>query len=170
MSLKLIYIQRRHVKPRNGIILKAKFVPRSHWWTVYFNIWSGSILFFKECRYIDIQWWFIACPLLTSVVAQMVKNMPVVWVTQVWEDTWRRQWQSTPVFLPGEFHGQRSLVGYIVHGVTKSWTCATDTFLTSVEDREKQTSKIELCSFTVRKNMKAALSDLPLKAVALLPL
>ena len=24
---------------------------------------------------------------------------------------WRRQWQPTPVFLPGEFHGQRSLVG-----------------------------------------------------------
>ena len=40
--------------------------------------------------------------------------------------------------------------------------------LTSVEDREKETNKIELCGFTVRKNMKAALSDLPLKAVALL--
>ena len=25
-----------------------------------------------------------------------------------------------PAFLPGEFHEQRSLVGYIVHGVTKS--------------------------------------------------
>ena len=25
---------------------------------------------------------------------------------------WRRAWQSTPVFLPGESHGQRSLVGY----------------------------------------------------------
>ena len=25
---------------------------------------------------------------------------------------WRRKWQPTPVFLPGEFHGQRSLVGY----------------------------------------------------------
>ena len=25
---------------------------------------------------------------------------------------WRKEWQSTPVFLPGEFHGQRSLVGY----------------------------------------------------------
>ena len=24
---------------------------------------------------------------------------------------WRREWQPTPVFLPGEFHGQRSLVG-----------------------------------------------------------
>ena len=25
---------------------------------------------------------------------------------------WRRKWQSTPIFLPGESHGQRSLVGY----------------------------------------------------------
>ena len=36
---------------------------------------------------------------------------------------WRRKWHPTPVFLPGEFHGQRSLVGcYTVHGITKSWT------------------------------------------------
>ena len=26
---------------------------------------------------------------------------------------WRRKWQPTPVFLPGESHGQRRLVGYI---------------------------------------------------------
>ena len=25
---------------------------------------------------------------------------------------WRRAWQPTPVFLPGESHAQRSLVGY----------------------------------------------------------
>ena len=25
---------------------------------------------------------------------------------------WRRAWQATPVFLPGESNGQRSLVGY----------------------------------------------------------
>ena len=25
---------------------------------------------------------------------------------------WRRKWLPTPVFLPGEFHGQRSLAGY----------------------------------------------------------
>ena len=25
---------------------------------------------------------------------------------------WRRSWQPIPVFLPGEFHGQRRLVGY----------------------------------------------------------
>ena len=32
----------------------------------------------------------------------------------------RREWQPTPVFLPGGFHGQRNLVGYIVHSVAKS--------------------------------------------------
>ena len=25
---------------------------------------------------------------------------------------WRRRWQPAPVFLPGKFHGQRSLEGY----------------------------------------------------------
>ena len=29
---------------------------------------------------------------------------------------------DTPVFLPGKFHGQRSLVEVTVHGVTKSQT------------------------------------------------
>ena len=31
------------------------------------------------------------------------------WVRRI---PWRRAWQPTPVFLPGEPHGQRSLVGY----------------------------------------------------------
>ena len=31
------------------------------------------------------------------------------WVGKI---PWRREWQPTPVFLPGEFHGQSSLVGY----------------------------------------------------------
>ena len=28
------------------------------------------------------------------------------------EDPWRRKWQPTPVLLPGESHGQRSLEGH----------------------------------------------------------
>ena len=28
------------------------------------------------------------------------------------ENLWRRAWQTTPVFLPGESHGERSLMGY----------------------------------------------------------
>ena len=31
------------------------------------------------------------------------------WVGKI---SWRGAWQPTPVFLPGEFHGQRSLAGY----------------------------------------------------------
>ena len=31
------------------------------------------------------------------------------WVEKI---PWRRTWQPTPVFLPGESHGQRSLGGY----------------------------------------------------------
>ena len=31
---------------------------------------------------------------------------------QVGKIPWRRAWQPTPVFLPGELHGQRNLVGY----------------------------------------------------------
>ena len=30
----------------------------------------------------------------------------------VWKSPWKRKWQTTPVFLPGKSHGQRSLVGY----------------------------------------------------------
>ena len=33
---------------------------------------------------------------------------------------WRRKWKPTPVFLPGKFHGQRSLEGYILWG-HKEW-------------------------------------------------
>ena len=33
---------------------------------------------------------------------------------------WRRKWQPTPVFLPGEFYRQRNLKGYIVHRVAES--------------------------------------------------
>ena len=33
---------------------------------------------------------------------------------------WRRAWQPTPVFLPGEFQGQRSLAGYSPWGCKES--------------------------------------------------
>ena len=51
-----------------------------------------------------------------SLVAQMVKNLLAMQETQFdpWVEKipWRRKWQPTPVFLPGEFQEQRILVGY----------------------------------------------------------
>ena len=58
----------------------------------------------------------------------VVKNLPVntgdirgfdPWVRKV---PWRRKWQPPPVFLPGEFHGQRSLAGYRPWGRKESDT------------------------------------------------
>ena len=53
---------------------------------------------------------------LSYLKAQTVKNLPAVQETGVpfpgWEDPLEKGWLPTPVFLPGEFHGQRSLVGY----------------------------------------------------------
>ena len=37
------------------------------------------------------------------------------WVRKI---SWKRAWQPTPVFLPGETQGQRSLVGYHPYGCT----------------------------------------------------
>ena len=41
------------------------------------------------------------------------------WVGRI---PWRRAWQPTPIFLPGEFRGQRSLAGYSPEGHKESDT------------------------------------------------
>ena len=55
--------------------------------------------------------------LWASLVAQTVKKLPAVWETWVqslvWTIPWGGNWQPTLVFLPREFHGQRSLASYI---------------------------------------------------------
>ena len=66
-------------------------------------------------------------------MAQMVKNLPVMQETQVpslgWEHPPEKGWLLlTPVFLPGEFHGQRSLVGYRPCGCRVKHDQAINTF------------------------------------------
>ena len=70
--------------------------------------------------------------------------------------SWRRKWQSTPVFLPGKSHGQRSLVGYSPWGCKESET--TEQLSTS-----HTTSYRHVDSHTVREAVqmqtKTALGD-----------
>ena len=52
------------------------------------------------------------------------KNLPSgdtgEWVRSLGqEDSWRREWQPTAIFLPGESHGQRNLAGYSPSGCKK---------------------------------------------------
>ena len=62
-----------------------------------------------------------------SLVAQTVKNPPAKWRPGfdpwVGKFPWRRERLPTPVFLPGESHGQRSLEGYSPwgHKVRHNW-------------------------------------------------
>ena len=65
---------------------------------------------------------------MASQVALVVKNPPVNAgdirdegsIPGLARCPWRRTWQPTPVFLPEEFHGQRSLVGYSPWGCKES--------------------------------------------------
>ena len=47
-----------------------------------------------------------------SMVAQMVQNLPAMLETWAWSQSWEDHWLPTPVFWPGECHGQRSLASY----------------------------------------------------------
>ena len=53
----------------------------------------------------------------------MIKNLPATQMTRVrsWvgKISWRREWLPTPVFLPGQSHGQRRLAGYSPWGHKK---------------------------------------------------
>ena len=51
-----------------------------------------------------------------SLVAQTVKNL-LAMPSPVGKINWKREWLPTTVFLPGEFHGQKSLASY------SSWGC-----------------------------------------------
>ena len=72
----------------------------------------------------------------------VVKNLPAMqehlqcrrhrfnpWVGKI---PWRRKWQPTPVFLPGESHGQRSLVGYSPWSLRVGYNLATKSTHSSV--------------------------------------
>ena len=57
-----------------------------------------------------------------NLLSSSLKRLPAMrrpgfdhWVRKI---PWRRKWQPTPAFLPGESHGQRGLVGYS----PRSWT------------------------------------------------
>ena len=75
------------------------------------------------------------------LVAQMVKNLPAmeeIWVQSLdLEDPLEKEWLPTPVFLPREFHGQRSLADYSPWGRKESDMTEQLTYFTLSVTKEK---------------------------------
>ena len=86
--------------------------------------WHGilELLFETEIKCSAVYMCVCVCIHTLPQIALVVKNPPTnqckrhkrpcgfnPWVGKI---PWRRACQPTPVFLPGEFHGQRSLMGY----------------------------------------------------------
>ena len=72
---------------------------------------------FKYWLYIEkygFPWWFSS---KDSTCSEGDAGGFDPWVRNI---PWRKEWQPTPVFLPGEFHGQRNLAGYSLWGCKES--------------------------------------------------
>ena len=71
-----------------------------------------------------------------SLVALMVKNLPTIqetWVQFLGQEDPLEKGMAPPLFLPGEFHGQRTLKGYSPWGPKESDMAVTNTFAFWVE-------------------------------------
>ena len=72
---------------------------------------------------------------------------------------WRRKWQPTPVFLPGESQGQGSLVGCRLWGRTESDT-------TEVTQQQQQQVEYGVPSWLSGKEFACNVGDLGLMPVS----
>ena len=77
-------------------------------------------------------WWFIG----KESAYQYRRCRFDPWVKKI---SWRRQWKPIPIFLPGKFHGQRSLVGYSPWGRKK-----LDPFFTLLLHTQKRKLRSDL--------------------------
>ena len=106
---------------------KASWVPKNWcFWTVVLEKTLESPLDFKDIKPVhpkgNQSWIFIG---RTDAEAET----PILWPPDsknwlIWKDWYweRSQWQPTPVFLPRESQGRRSLVGCRLWGCTESVT------------------------------------------------
>ena len=81
-------------------------------------VFCGSLYQIKETKF---SWWFSYEG--ASLVAQRLKNLPAMQETQVWSLGQKDnpgEGNRNPVFLPGEFHAQRSPAGYSPWGHKES--------------------------------------------------
>ena len=73
--------------------------------------WS-SVFFFYNVFYSGFDVWLHRASLVVQIISICLQCRKLRFDPWVGKIPWRRKWQPTPVFFPGESHGQRSLEGY----------------------------------------------------------
>ena len=101
------------VVPRLGIVSKILL------WPFVYKPLCGHTFWFLLCEQLEVKLLWCRVVIGPSQVVLVVQNLSANtgdmrhkfshWVRKI---PWRKAWQPTPVFLFGESHGQRSLVGY----------------------------------------------------------
>ena len=98
----------------------------------------------------SIGYFIVFANLKASLVAQRLKHLPGMWETRVrslgQEDSLEKEMAPTPVLLPGESHGGRSLVGY------SPWRC-----------KESDTTELLYFHFQVSLYLKTLLNSVESK-------
>ena len=76
----------------------------------------SHILFYNTCK-------FFFCLTFKLIISYtLCKKHNITFFQPLCNEAWRRTWQPTPVFSPGESHGRRSLAGYSPWGHRESDT------------------------------------------------
>ena len=85
----------------------------------------------------------------SSLVAQKLKNLCAVSETPVWSLVEKIPCLPTPIFLPGEFHGQRSLMGYSPWEHKELDTTEQELWLNRISSWRNKTMKLQAVLFIV---------------------
>ena len=87
-------------------------------WHISSSLWLSSIpLYVCTTTSLSIHQWtsrLLPCPGVVNSAAVNIGVQVSFWIMffSRYKIHWKRTWQPTPVFLPGESHGQQSLAGY----------------------------------------------------------
>ena len=94
-------------------------------WLALGMSWDHSVVFeiATKVDFLVAQWLRLCVPVAHSVgsIPSLGRSHMPLWSRKGGrKNIWRRKWQPTPVFLPGESHRQRSLAGYSPRGCKES--------------------------------------------------
>ena len=124
---------------RQWISTICTFIEKPTYFENTFLVWMKIIIYFsqgnirKYCAYMGLPWWLRQW----RICLQQRRPRFNPWARKIPR---RREWQPTPVFLPGEFHGQRSLVGCSPwgHRIERDWAKCSLSFLLKAQGTKER--------------------------------